>query len=112
MIDKMVERALLSLRANMVEINREQWLKDAVDAEQGGCPLTAASIMCVPGLRSVTVCSEAVIDINVEAEDQIPTWQEDADSFAAQHAVECARAVYVHILKVGITSSSTTTMHV
>ena len=28
--------ALNSLRANMVEINREEWLKDAEDAEKAG----------------------------------------------------------------------------
>lgn len=41
MVDKIVERALTSLKANMVEINREQWMKDAVDAEKGGSVLTA-----------------------------------------------------------------------
>lgn len=34
MVNRIIERALTSLRANMVEINREHWLKDAVDAEK------------------------------------------------------------------------------
>ena len=38
-------QALSSLKANMVEINREHWLKDAVDSELSGCKLTAQAIM-------------------------------------------------------------------
>ncbi|CAF5158308.1 unnamed protein product, partial [Rotaria magnacalcarata] len=34
MVDRLIERALASLRANMVEINREHWLKDAIDCEK------------------------------------------------------------------------------
>lgn len=34
MVDRIIERAITSLKANMVEINREHWLKDAVDAEK------------------------------------------------------------------------------
>lgn len=34
MVEKIIERALNSLRAIMVEINREQWIKDAEDCEE------------------------------------------------------------------------------
>lgn len=44
MVEKIIDRALTSLRANMVEINREQWLKDAVEAEKAGSPNTCQAI--------------------------------------------------------------------
>jgi hypothetical protein len=47
MITRIIERALTSLRANQVEINREQWLKDAVESEKGGCVQTCQAIMYV-----------------------------------------------------------------
>lgn len=47
MIEKIVERALSSLKANMVEINREQWLKDAVETEKSGSVLTCQAITLV-----------------------------------------------------------------
>lgn len=37
--------ALTSLRANMVEINREQWIQDAEESEKAGSVITAQAIM-------------------------------------------------------------------
>ena len=45
-VPKIVERALTSLKANGVEVNREHWLKDAQDSEKAGSVETAKSIMC------------------------------------------------------------------
>lgn len=47
MVDKLIDRALLSLKANKVEINRKHWLEDAIDAERASCRLTAQAIMYV-----------------------------------------------------------------
>lgn len=88
MVDRIIERAITSLRANMVEINREHWLKDAVDAEKASCKLTSQAII------------SHVLGIGVEEEDRKHTWMEDAESFVAQEAFECARAVYAHALLV------------
>jgi pre-mRNA-processing factor 6 len=41
----LIERALISLRSAQVEINRKQWLEDAVECEKANCPLTSQSIM-------------------------------------------------------------------
>ncbi|KAK6735612.1 hypothetical protein RB195_018682 [Necator americanus] len=87
MVDRIVQKALTSLTANMVELNREHWMKDAVDAEKAGCTLTCQAII------------RHVIGAGVEDEDKKATWLEDADSFAKQGALACARAVYVHALK-------------
>jgi len=37
--------AIGSLTANMVEINREEWIKDAEDTEKSGSPQTCQAIM-------------------------------------------------------------------
>ena len=45
MIDKIIERALSSLRANGVEINREQWIEDAESCEKSQSIHTCQSIV-------------------------------------------------------------------
>lgn len=45
MVEKIVSKSITSLRANGVEMNRDQWLKDALDCEKSGCPLTSQAIM-------------------------------------------------------------------
>ena len=49
-VPKIIERALTSLKANGVEVNREHWLKDAEDSEKAGSVETAKSIMCAPAV--------------------------------------------------------------
>ncbi|PAV79764.1 hypothetical protein WR25_27177 [Diploscapter pachys] len=85
-VDKIVERSLAVLRANMVEINRDHWLKDAIDAEQSGCPMTSKAII------------KHVIGIAIEDQDKKATWLDDAKSFESQGATECARAVFEHMI--------------
>ncbi|KAK3580260.1 hypothetical protein CHS0354_012789 [Potamilus streckersoni] len=86
MVEKIIERALSSLRANMVEINREHWIKDAEDCEKSGSIITCQEII------------RAVISVGVEEEDCKHTWMEDAESCAAHGAYECARAIYAFAL--------------
>lgn len=88
MVDKIIDRSIRSLQANMVEINRELWLKDAIEAEKSGSILTCQAIV------------RAIIGFGVEEEDRKHAWIEDADSFIAQSAYECARAVYAYALTV------------
>ena len=45
MVPKIIERAVSSLQANLVEINREQWIQDAEESEKAGSVRTAQSIM-------------------------------------------------------------------
>lgn len=45
MVDKMIERGLVSLKAHQVETNRKQWLEDAIDCEKANCKLTSQAIM-------------------------------------------------------------------
>jgi pre-mRNA-processing factor 6 len=88
MVEKIVERALTSLTANGVEINREQWVKDAEDAEKSGSVNTCQAII------------RNVVGHGIEEEDRKHTWMEDAEACAAHGAYECARAIYMHALSV------------
>ncbi|PIK56764.1 putative pre-mRNA-processing factor 6, partial [Apostichopus japonicus] len=85
-VTKIIDRALTSLRANMVEINREQWIQDAEESEKAGSVATAQAII------------QAVIGVGIEDEDRDTTWIDDADSCAGRGAYECARAIYAHSL--------------
>ena len=102
MVDRLIERgltffsfsgisscflALASLRANMVEINREHWLKDAVDCEKAGSIHTCQALV------------RNVIGIGIDDEDQLETWIEDAQSCEHEGAYECARTIYTHARK-------------
>uniref|UniRef100_U3J6F5 Pre-mRNA-processing factor 6 n=1 Tax=Anas platyrhynchos platyrhynchos TaxID=8840 RepID=U3J6F5_ANAPP len=68
MVEKIIDRAITSLRANGVEINREQWIQDAEECDKAGSVATCQAIM------------RAVIGIGIEEEDRKHTWMEDADS--------------------------------
>ena len=83
---------MASLRANLVEINREHWLKDAVDCEKAGSVHTCQALI------------QNIIAIGVEEEDQLDTWIEDAQSSERDGAYECARAIYTHALKLHASS--------
>ncbi|RUS88975.1 hypothetical protein EGW08_003222 [Elysia chlorotica] len=86
MVERIVERALNSLRANMVEVNRDHWIRDAEDCEKSGSIITCQAII------------HAVISVGIEEEDRKHTWMEDADSCASHQAYECARAIYAFAL--------------
>jgi len=86
MVEKIISRAITSLQSHQVEINRKQWLEDAIDAEKAQCTKTANAII------------KKVIAIGVDDEDKKSTWLEDADMFKKQEAFECARSIYAFML--------------
>ncbi|XP_058800576.1 pre-mRNA-processing factor 6 [Phymastichus coffea] len=86
MVDKIIERAISSLSANGVEINREHWFKEAMEAEKAGA------------VHCCQVIIKSIIGVGVEEEDRKHTWMEDAETCAQQQAYECARAVYAYAL--------------
>lgn len=88
MVEKIIDRAVTSLKANGVEINRDLWIKDAEESEKAGSVVTCRAII------------DTVIGIGVEEEDRKHTWMEDANSCIANNAFECARAIYAHALSV------------
>lgn len=82
MVDKIIDRALQSLTKSGVEINREHWLQEAIDAEKGQSVRTCQAII------------RAVIGVGIEDEDKKHTYMQDAENFTSQEAFQCARAVY------------------
>lgn len=88
MVQKIVDRAIAALSASGVEINKEFWMKDAMDSEKGGSIMTCQAII------------KAVIGVGVDEEDRKETWLEDAESCINQQAYECARAIFAHALSV------------
>ncbi|KAF4792125.1 hypothetical protein TURU_123599 [Turdus rufiventris] len=87
-VEKIIERAITSLRANGVEINREQWIQDAEECGKAGSVATCQAII------------RAVMGIGIEEEDWKHTWMEDADSCVVHNALECAQAIYAYALQV------------
>uniref|UniRef100_A0A7N6AF77 Pre-mRNA-processing factor 6 n=1 Tax=Anabas testudineus TaxID=64144 RepID=A0A7N6AF77_ANATE len=71
MVDKIIDRAITSLRANGVEINREQWIQDAEECDKAGSVATCQAVI------------RAVIGIGIEEEDCKHTWMEDAESVSS-----------------------------
>lgn len=67
MVEKIIDRALTSLSANGVEINREMWFQEAIESEKSGAVNCCQSII------------RAIIGIGVEEEDRKQTWIDDAD---------------------------------
>lgn len=82
MIEKIIDRAIQSLRNNGVDINRKDWLKDAADAEKAGSILTCKAII------------KYVIDIGIDEEEREGEFIENVENFTLQNSVECARAVF------------------
>ncbi|CAL8108543.1 unnamed protein product [Calicophoron daubneyi] len=82
MVPKIVDRGVASLQANMVEINRDQWIKDAEECEAAKSVLTAQAII------------KSIIGFGLEEQDKKHTWLADAENCATNGAIECARAIY------------------
>ncbi|CRK89859.1 CLUMA_CG003474, isoform A [Clunio marinus] len=88
MVEKIIDRAISSLTANGVEINREQWMQEAMEAEKSGA------------VRCCQAIIKSVIAVGVEEEDQKQTWIGDAENCAKESAFECARAIYAYALQI------------
>lgn len=86
-VEMIVERALKSLEAKGVEINRDQWFKEAEDAEKAKYIHTCKTIV------------RNVAGIGVEKEDKMKTWIHDAKGFIANGSIECAREMYTQAIK-------------
>lgn len=72
MVEKIVDRALASLTANGVEINRENWFQEAIEAEKSGAVHCCQAII------------RAIIENGVEEEDRKQCWIDDAE-FVSDH---------------------------
>ncbi|XP_036139924.1 pre-mRNA-processing factor 6 isoform X2 [Monomorium pharaonis] len=86
MVEKIIEHAISSLSANGIEINREHWFKEAMEAEKAGA------------VHCCQVIVKAIIGFGIKEEDRKHIWMEDAETCAQQGSLECARAVYAYAL--------------
>jgi pre-mRNA-processing factor 6 len=87
-LDKVIERAVKSLTKNEAVISRDQWLFEAEAAEESGAPATSAAIV------------KWTIGKDVDEEDCLRTWSEDAKSTAQRGSIATARAILSHALEV------------
>ncbi|WFC99214.1 U4/U6 x U5 tri-snRNP complex subunit Prp1 [Malassezia yamatoensis] len=81
-VDKTIAAAVSSLEKAGAMLSREQWFREAEQAERDGSPLTCAAII------------KASIYLDIDAEDRNRVWVEDAESALEQNYPETARAIY------------------
>lgn len=87
-VDTIISKAVASLAAHQVIIDRDNWLEDAELCEQSGAVLTCQAIV------------RACLGIGVEDQDRRATWINDADHFVSRGSIEVSRAIYAHMLTV------------
>ena len=87
-VDAIIAKALKSLRANDVVIDRERWLRHAFDMERAGAVQTCVAIV------------KNVVAIGIEPEDRRRTWVDDAEKALQEGAVETAKAIFAYTLGV------------
>lgn len=85
-VEKIIQNGVKSLQTNMVEINRDMWMKDAEVCDQGGSIATCQAII------------RTIVGIGVEDEDRKATWLQDAAACEEHSAFNCARAIYAQAL--------------
>lgn len=81
LVQKIIERAIKSLRSKGVAVDREYWLREAETAEKAGSPLTCRAVV------------RAAAGAGVDDADRKRTWKADAAEALARGAVETARAL-------------------
>jgi pre-mRNA-processing factor 6 len=87
-VDIIIQKAVRSLAAHQVIIDRDAWLSEAQLAEKS---------------HSVTTCQaivRATIGLGVDEQDRKNTWLNDAEHYLNDNSVETARAIFAHMLTV------------
>ncbi|KAI9136827.1 PRP1 splicing factor, N-terminal-domain-containing protein [Paraphysoderma sedebokerense] len=88
MVDMIISRAVTALSQKGTVLNRDQWMKEAMECEKVESILTCQAIV------------RNTLSLGVEEEDRKETWMEDAESAIANNAIKTARAIYAYALKV------------
>lgn len=72
MVEKIIDRAITSLSANGVEINREHWFKEAMEAEKSGAVHTCQVILLyLYILLSFIICISNLIELAVDGKQML-----------------------------------------
>ncbi|CAM9708855.1 unnamed protein product [Chrysoparadoxa australica] len=87
MVPTIIQKALQSLRAYQVVVNRDAWLKDAEECEKAESPITCQAII------------NEIVGLGVDEEDRRRVWLDDAESCLERGSIETGRALYAHAIK-------------
>jgi pre-mRNA-processing factor 6 len=87
-VEPIITKAVKSLAAQGVTINRDAWLAEAESCERSQSVHTCQAIV------------RATVGIGVEPQDQKNTWTADAENYLQKGSVETARAIFAHMLTV------------
>lgn len=88
MVDLIISKGISALKKNGVELSRDQWLSEAEKVEVQGSIVTSQAII------------KEVLPLEIEEEDRMATWMEDAITMEAKGLLGGARAVYAYSLRV------------
>lgn len=94
-VEVVINRAIQELQRYGGMLSRQQWLQEAEENEADGGILTAQAIV------------RACLPLDVDEEDQLDSWMDDADGAIEHQRPECARAIFAYALKVYPQESAT-----
>lgn len=89
-VSSIIKLSIEKLCEKGVEIKRDEWLREAVDAERAGFSTTCRAI-----IRRLIGWNMA----NKEPDEKLKIWMEDIRSFVAANSINCTRAVYSAIVQ-------------
>lgn len=81
-VDNLIKRGIKVITKEGVTVNREDWLKEAENAEKANCPVTCDAIV------------RCTADLGVDEDEREKVWLEDAENAANRKSLETARALY------------------
>lgn len=87
LVESLIKRSIEELAEKGVEIKRDEWLREAIDANRANFKVTCREII------------KRVIGWNISEEERLRVWLEDAKSFISDGSIDCARAVYSSIVE-------------
>lgn len=83
LVEKIIGLAIKKLSENGIEIKRDEWFEEAIDADKANFNLTCSEII------------KRMINWNIGDEsNKLTIWNEDIQKFIAQGSINCARAVH------------------
>eukprot|EP00954_Amorphochlora_amoebiformis_P023584 1360996-Amorphochlora_amoeboformis.AAC.1 len=85
-VETIISKAVTSLAAHQVVIDRDSWLQEAEKAEKGNSKITCQAIV------------RTTIGIGIDPQDQKNTWLNDAEHYQSRGSIETTRAIYAHLL--------------
>mmetsp|Transcript_6442 Transcript_6442/g.12114 ORF Transcript_6442/g.12114 Transcript_6442/m.12114 type:complete len:978 (+) Transcript_6442:32-2965(+) len=85
-VETIINKAVTSLAAHQVVIDRDYWLQEAEKAEKSDSKITCQAIV------------RTTISIGIDPQDYKNTWLNDAELYQSRGSVETTRAIYAKLL--------------